>query len=55
MVQRGYLYSLPGQPGTLSEALLTCLELECIDQVHSDHINANHNPPNLSGKDYQHQ
>ena len=28
-----------------TEAQLTCLELECTEQVHSDHTNINHNPP----------
>ena len=28
-----------------AEVLLTCLELECIDQVHSDHTKTDHNPP----------
>ena len=28
-----------------AKVLLTCLELECIDQVHSDHIKTDHNPP----------
>ena len=28
-----------------AEVLLTCLELECIEQVHSDHTKTDHNPP----------
>ncbi|XP_065882847.1 uncharacterized protein [Dysidea avara] len=28
-----------------AEVLLTCLELECIDQVHSDYTKTDHNPP----------